>query len=121
MPRMNVIVIIATIALGSRELSEDLSWKEMAEMQRPVAGYMAGVSEGKLVIAGGSFWQGNQKHWTAMVQIFNPGANVWREGPSLPAPRSDAACATLGNDLYILGGGSGTDALSDALVLHAGR
>src|SRR5262249_29159133 len=100
MTLMDVIAIIATIALGSPAMSEDLSWKEMAEMPRPVAGYMAGVSEGKLVIAGGSFWQGNQKHWTTIVQIYDPGDNVWRDGPPLDAPRSDAACAALGDDLY---------------------
>ncbi|HWR13433.1 MAG TPA: kelch repeat-containing protein [Terriglobales bacterium] len=93
----------------------------MAELPRPVAGYMAGVSKGKLLIIGGSYWNDGQKYWFDQVQIYDPATNKWSVGSSLPEGRSDAASATLGEDIYVFGGGSNSNVVKDALVLHEGK
>jgi N-acetylneuraminic acid mutarotase len=82
---------------------------------------MAGIVRGKLVIAGGSYWQGNRKEWTAQVDVFDPLSNVWNSAVALPEPRSDAACATLDDALFIFGGWAGDIARRDAMVFRGGQ
>ena len=38
------------------------------------------------------------------VEIFNPMANTWRDGPSLPMPTSDHVAVALDNQIYVIGG-----------------
>ncbi len=113
-----LVVVIGMVVSAGIVVAQQLDWKEMAELPRPVAGYMAGFSRGKLVIIGGSYWENKEKHWCSQVQIFDPKQNTWTNGIPLPAPRSDAASATLNNEIYIFGGGSGTNLVKQALVLR---
>jgi N-acetylneuraminic acid mutarotase len=115
------LVVVAGILMGKVAGAQELIWREMTELPRPVAGYMAGVSHGRLVIIGGSYWENKQKHWTDVVQVFDPRSNTWNNEAPLPSPRSDGASATLGDDIYLFGGGKGTDVGRDGLVLHAGK
>jgi N-acetylneuraminic acid mutarotase len=92
-------------------------WLERATLPQPRAGYIAGVVNGRYVIAGGSFWEKDQKIWTARVDIFDPRTNTWSEAASLPDPRSDSACVTVRGSLYVFGGQDHAIAKSDALVL----
>lgn len=121
---MRIIIIGAiaslAVALCAAATSQELVWRERAELPLPVAGYMAGVSHGKLFIIGGSYWEHVEKKWTDRVQVFDPRANRWQPGPPLPEPRSDAASVALGQDIYLFGGGMGGQIRRDALVLHGG-
>jgi N-acetylneuraminic acid mutarotase len=74
-----------------------------------------------LLLIGGSYWVGDQKHWTNLVQAFDPGLNAWIEKPSLPIALSDAALAVFRKEIYILGGGSGLTISTHIFVLRDGH
>ena len=112
------LLLVAVNVFGSAASGQELTWKEAAELPRAVAGYMGGVIHGKLLIVGGSYWENKQKHFSDLVQVFDPAANTWENAASLPAPRSDAASVELNGDIYIFGGGAGTEVRKDGLVLH---
>ncbi len=97
-----------------------MNFEERAPLPLPRAGYMSGIVNGALIIAGGSYWSTGKKFWSERVDLFDPTANAWRSGTPLPEPRSDAACAVVNDVLYIFGGTSGTAARRDALVLDKG-
>lgn len=99
----------------------ELTWHERAPLLSPRAGYIAGVVGGRYVIAGGSFWQHNQKEWTSRLDEYDPLSNTWTEGTSLPEPRSDAAGVAFGHDLYLFGGGDHVRVRTDVLVLRHGK
>ncbi|HWQ55003.1 MAG TPA: kelch repeat-containing protein [Bryobacteraceae bacterium] len=105
---------MSSIALSS------LAWRERAPMPLPRAGYIAGVVGKTLALAGGSYWEGDRKLWSARTDFFDPARNEWRPGPALPAPRSDAACVVLGDALYVFGGGANGAVTSSALRLRDG-
>lgn len=115
------ILLLGMSALGVWAVAQELKWQEMAQLPRPVAGYMAGVSHGRLLIIGGSYWENKEKHWSDLVQVFDPSANRWTSDIPLPEPRSDAASVTFHDDIYCFGGGSGNVVRSDALILHDGK
>jgi len=118
--KMFSILLIAG-AMPSLLTAQQLRWRDMAKLPRPVAGYMGGVVNGKLLIIGGSYWENKTKQWTDLVQVFDPRSNTWRKGPSLPGQRSDAAFAAIGNDIYVFGGSNGTEVRKDAILLHRGK
>jgi len=99
----------------------ELTWRERAALPLPRAGYVAGVINGRYIVAGGSYWENNQRHWTSRVDEFDPRTNAWSQSVSLPEARSDAACVMVRDTLYVFGGGAHGHARSDALALRAGE
>jgi N-acetylneuraminic acid mutarotase len=118
---LDVLVFLSTLALAGRLTAQQLEWRNMAELPQPVAGYMAGVVDGKLLIIGGSYWENKTKRWIDSVQAFDPRSNTWQNEAPLPEPRSDGALGIIGNDIYIFGGNGGADTRNDAIVFHAGK
>jgi len=112
--------MVATM-LNGMSSAQELTWQKMADMPRPVAGYMAGVVKQQLFIIGGSYWDGPKKNRVNLVQVYDPARNSWSNAAPLPVPRSDAASVTLGKDIYCFGGVAGDTAQTDALVLHRGK
>lgn len=116
-----LIVCLTIICPAALSVGSQFEWRERAALPLPRAGYMGGVIRGRLVIAGGSYWENRkQKKWTDRVDAFDPRANVWLPLAPLPEPRSDAASVVVGNRLYLFGGGAGTTIRKDALVYSDG-
>lgn len=122
MPLKCISVLLYTPLLdGSPPRMRKLVWKDRAALPLPRAGYMAGVVNGMYVVAGGSYWINQQKHWTADVDILDPVHNSWGKAEPLAQARSDAASVVYDGDLYIFGGVRQSEAHSDALKFHAGE
>jgi N-acetylneuraminic acid mutarotase len=115
------LLCASLVAIAISPFGDKLVWHERAELKQPRAGYMAGVIDGRYVIAGGSYWTGGKKIWTDEVDIFDPVHNTWTEGARLPQPRSDAANVVVEGGLYTFGGGEGDDVRRDAWVFKNGR
>jgi N-acetylneuraminic acid mutarotase len=62
------------------------------------------VIQKRFVFAGGSYWRDDQKFQSDRTDYFDPETNTWSAGPALPEVRSDAACATLHDAVYVFGG-----------------
>jgi N-acetylneuraminic acid mutarotase len=118
--RLGALFFAGVELFGVKGPKKQLAWTERAELPRPVAGYMAGVSHGNLLIVGGTYWEHGEKQWTNQVQIFHEQKNSWTTGPSLPQPRSDAASVVINNRVYVFGGGEGDVVRRDCLVLEEG-
>lgn len=85
--------------------SPSRSWREGAPAPLPRAGCAAGVVAGRLVVAGGTYWQEGRKFWCAQADAYDPATNLWQALPALPEPRGDAPTVVVEGVLYILGGG----------------
>ena len=77
------------------------------------------MHDGSIVIAGGI--DGRLATRTDVLAL-DPGASSWRALPSLPGPRHHVGLASLGGDLYALGGMDSLafDPLGECFVLRAG-
>ena len=63
----------------------DLSqWKQLAPLPLPRAGSAVGILDGKLVVAGGTYWREGRKFWCEQVDGFDPSTNRW--APKAPLP-----------------------------------
>lgn len=97
-----------------------IAWHARADLPLPRAGYAAGVINSRFVVAGGSFWSGNEKRRTAAVDIYNPAAGRWSPGPPLPAVLSDAVGVSAQHVVYVTGGLTDHGPNLDTLLLTGG-
>jgi N-acetylneuraminic acid mutarotase len=90
-----------------------LQWTKSAPFPEPRAGYAAGVIQGKLVIAGGTYWEGTNSHWikklySSSTHAFDPVSQRWEKLPDLPITLGYAAAAVVDDKLFVLGGYTGS-------------
>ena len=109
-----VSVCVSASALMASLLSSSLRWQHSTPLPEARAGYAAGVLHGKLVIAGGTYWEGEKGNWTqkifsARTHIFDPIGQSWKRLPDAPSPFGYAASTVVDNKLYVLGGYTGKD------------
>lgn len=100
-----------------------LQWTLSTRFPNSRSGYAAGVIDGRLVIAGGTYWNGTPAHWTkkrfsATTQAFNPISQRWQKLPNLPTPLGYPASAVVGNKLYVIGGYTGHNVNRKIFVLE---
>jgi N-acetylneuraminic acid mutarotase len=92
---------------------------------RGFAGPQAGVSNGALLVAGGTNfpekmpWEGGKKVWHDDVYVLeSPGAAEWKHAGKLPHPLAHAAAITTRRGLLCVGGSDGTQAVRDAVLIE---
>jgi len=94
--------------------SVTVEWKLSTPLPEPRAGYAAGVLNGKLIIAGGSYWEGQKGKWirklyTIRTHSFNPTTGDWEQLPDMPRALGYGASVVVGDRLYVLGGYTGKE------------
>jgi N-acetylneuraminic acid mutarotase len=100
-----------------------LNWTTSKPMPEPRSDYAAGVLDGKLIIAGGTYWDGTKGHWikkhfTASTHAFDPASGTWTQLPDLPVPLGGAASATVEKQLFVFGGYNGSTVNRDIFSLR---
>jgi len=70
-----------------------------------------------IIVAGGTNWENDTKHWLAKRWRFDAKANAWKPLPALPAPLAYAA----GGGLFTAGGSDGQKTSDSILEWNAGR
>ena len=100
-----------------------LQWEKSTPLPEPRAGYAAGVLDGKLVIAGGTYWEGEKGNWTKKLfststHAFDPSSKKWEQLPDAPTPFGYAAFTVAENRLYVLGGYDGEKESRKILTLE---
>jgi N-acetylneuraminic acid mutarotase len=117
----------ASASLASQEVFDLAAQRWLpagaAPLQTPRNAAVAGVVDGKLVVAGGrapGIRAGDQLP-LAGTEIYAPADNRWAAGPPLPTPRGSLAAAVLNGRLYTFGGETAARAVSDAVERFDGQ
>ena len=83
-------------------------WERLASLPEPVGGCVHGAVGGAIVIAGGTNWEGGEKHWLDRIRAYDPRTNAWRDAGRLDAPLAYAVSAEDAGDFYFASGSTGT-------------
>lgn len=81
-----------------------LEWRDRSLMPEGISGAGTASFSGSLVVAGGTTWRNQVKHWLATTLIYNPRTDAWSDGPSLPEPLAYGAFLRNDRSLELLGG-----------------
>ena len=79
-------------------------WSQGADVALPKGGYASGVVNGRLILAGGTYWKNGQKLWLDEVVAYDLKQDRWDSLTSLPKPLASTAGATRNGEFYLLGG-----------------
>jgi N-acetylneuraminic acid mutarotase len=78
-------------------------WEPLPPLPESNGGFMSGVRNGKIVISGGTNWEGGKKNWLNAIHEYDPAAGKWTKLRELSSPvaygtnfQNDAAFAYLG-------------------------
>lgn len=102
-----------------------ITWTQSTKVPEPTDGYSAGVIDGRLIMTGGTYWEGSKDNWTRKVYsqaalAFDPQTLSWERLPDAPVTLAYAASAAIGNELFVLGGMQNGQASREILVLRKG-
>ncbi len=84
-------------------------WEPLAALPEPNGGSVSGAVGGQIVLAGGTMWKDDVKHWLRRIHAYDPKANAWRETGLLQAPVAYAAAGEYEGALWFAGGSSGSN------------
>lgn len=98
-----VLSLTALALIVVKPWSNAPMWAELPSMSEALEAAAVAEYDGRLWVAGGvSADKGRAK--LANVNVYDPGTQTWREGPSLPQGISHAALVSTGQQLFLLGG-----------------
>ncbi len=84
-----------------------LTWREAAGKPTPVAKIQGVVIGDKIYVTGGCIKALESIEAVARLEIFDPVANRWNIGASLPEPLCAYAATAYADELYLIGGWNG--------------
>jgi len=82
------------------------TWTRGVPMPLPRAGCAVSALDGRVYVAGGTYWEDGRKFWCDRADSFDPGSNTWSAHPPVPRIAGDAAGVTAGGKFAVLGGGA---------------
>ena len=83
-------------------------WEKLPPLPEANGGFIFGAVGEDIVIAGGTNWKDDAKHWLDRIWVFEPSKNAWRDAGQLTAPLAYAAFGETKHGLCFAGGSSGT-------------
>jgi|JI6StandDraft_1071083.scaffolds.fasta_scaffold00961_12 N-acetylneuraminic acid mutarotase len=110
---MNARLILTTSCLLLLAHTEAAEWEKLPSLPEPNGGFVVGVDQGKVVIAGGTNWEGGQKNWLKKVRAFDPKSLKWEARADLDRATAYAVTGTRDEitkkSVMVFGGGANAD------------
>jgi N-acetylneuraminic acid mutarotase len=100
-----------------RYLTEDDRWERLEDKPTPVRDVEAALIGEKIYVPGGLGGDGQP---TDILEIYDPRANQWENGASLPIKLSAYAMTDFEGQLYLFGGWDGEKALDHVFIYDPG-
>jgi N-acetylneuraminic acid mutarotase len=88
--------------------TEAADWEKLPPLPAPNGGFVVAVDHGKVVVAGGTNWEGGKKNWLTKVWAFDPQTLKWEALADLAQPVAYAVGGTH-HDSMVFGGGSSAE------------
>ena len=93
------------------------TWEQLPSLPEPNGGFVCGHEKGKIVVKGGTNWEGGKKNWLSKIHRFDPVRREW-ESSFFSGPLAYAVGIQNGDDhLLDMGGTNGEEPQS----IHKGR
>jgi N-acetylneuraminic acid mutarotase len=103
--KARLISILCTFALTMTAIAA--GWERLAPLPEPNGGFISGAVDGRIVVAGGTNWRDDVKHWLTRIHAYDPATNAWRETGTLAGPLAYAAAGEHAGALWFGSGTSG--------------
>ena len=97
-------------------------WEPLPPMPAPNGGFLAGVSQGKIYVLGGTNWSGGVKNWLQDIHSFDPATKKWETCGALDSPLAYGLAGTTDEGEIVFGAGhTGKEPWAGIGVLSGGK
>lgn len=97
------------------------AWEKLPDLPAPNGGFIAGETDGKVVVVGGTNWQSEQKAWLSTVHQFDPVSLTWMTLEPLTEPIAYGIGATIDGAFVVVGGTDGQHPRPGLIRIAKGR
>src|SRR5262249_51808078 len=106
-----------------RSQSESVNHPRLPDLPQASGGQMGGVSNGTLLVIGGSYFktsifEGGQKLWLDTILALEPNAKDWRLAGRLEHPLGYGAAVSVDDSVIVVGGSDGARHYADVWRLR---
>ncbi|MFH0962505.1 MAG: hypothetical protein V2A58_00680 [Planctomycetota bacterium] len=117
------VCVLAALFAGHDAFAEDalrVQWRRAADLPQAVGGPAAGVLGGKLVVAGGTFWENaEKKFWIPKASAYDVKADSWTPLSDLPKDTAYSCAVSTQDAVYVFGGACKDETWPDTWKLVA--
>lgn len=104
-----LVMNAAGYLMANQPESLSIAWSHATPMPEPRDGYAAGVMEGRLLVIGGTYWEGSKDQWSkkifsASTHAFDPATQSWEKLADAPVTLGYPASTTLADEIIIIAG-----------------
>ncbi len=96
-------------------------WEQLPPLPEPNGGFICGAANGKIVVVGGTNWEGGTKHWLRAIHLFDPASTRWTKLRDLDGPIAYGIRIQQGAAFAYLGGTDGQRPLKAIAVLEGSK
>ncbi|MCX6840041.1 MAG: hypothetical protein NTX35_19835 [Verrucomicrobia bacterium] len=82
-------------------------WEQLPPLPEPNGGFICGHSNGKIVVLGGTNWEGGKKNWLKVAHFYDPVNRTWRSSHNMSEPVAYAAAFQGEHHFAFMGGFDG--------------
>lgn len=107
-----LLALLLALACSCTHAAPSISWQRGPDMPSAHDYLGCGMLDGMFVVAGGAYWENDQKHYGAGTIAYSPTQDRWIRLIPLPEPGAYGASAVIGDQLLIAGGADSTGALT---------
>jgi N-acetylneuraminic acid mutarotase len=97
------------------------SWQMLTPLPAPNGGFISGEVDGKIVVLGGTNWEGGKKNWLNTVYQFDPATSAWSTLEPLTTPLAYGIGANVNGVFVVVGGTTGLEPWRGVVRVGNGR
>jgi N-acetylneuraminic acid mutarotase len=103
------LMLIASLMIAARPVQAQ--WEQLPPLPEPNGGFVCGHEKGKIVVIGGTNWEGGTKNWLNKKQFYDVELKSWHVSPTFHHTVAYAVPAQLSAEfLSCMGGFDGVSA-----------
>lgn len=101
--------LLVSMSIASTQAAD---WEELPPLPEPNGGGLCGAVDSRIVVVGGTNWEGGVKNWLRSVHEYDPVRRLWTKRADLPTGSvAYGVSIQSGGAFRFIGGSDGTKAL----------
>ena len=91
-------------------------WETLPSLPAPNGGCFSGAAGSKIIIVGGTNWEGGTKNWLRAIHEYDPTLKVWTKVKDLDAPIAYGKGLQNAENFAFIGGSDGKQAIKSLVI-----